>query len=154
MRLIPLFLVVAGLTLAQEPVVTKPARVRLGGFAVGAGYSHFSGPGYFGYRPYLYDPWFYGGFSDFYHPGYYGGYLRGPDMGEVKLSGVPHDAEIFLDGGFAGDAHHLKSMWLRPGKYVLEVRDHGNTFSKTIYVLTGKTIRVEPVFTAAGGPRS
>ncbi len=138
----------------QDAVVAKPSRVRLGGFSVGAGVGYGQGFGYggYGYRPLFYDPWSYYGYG--YYPGYFGGYGRGPNMGEVKLSGISRDAQVFLNGGFAGDGHHLKNIWLQPGKYTLEVRDNGGSYSKTVYVLSGKTIKIEPVFTGTRGPRS
>ena len=134
----------AALLLSAAPA---EARVRLGGVVVGGGYSHFSGhrglwrPGF--YRPFygsFYDP-FYGGF---YHPGYYNGYRQGPRMGQIKLKDAPKGAEVFLDGGYAGLAGDLKSIWLRPGAYSIEVRDGGLSHAERIYVLSGKTVRIEP----------
>jgi hypothetical protein len=127
------------------------ARVRLGGVVVGGGYSHFSGhrgygrPGF--YRPY-YRP-FYGSFYDpfydgFYHPGYRSGYRQGPRMGQVKLKDAPKQAEVYLDGGYAGVAGDLKNIWLQPGAYNIEVRDGGLSHAERIYVLSGKTVRIEP----------
>jgi hypothetical protein len=127
------------------------ARVRLGGVVVHGGYSHFSGHRGFGggrfYRPY-YRP-FYGSFYDpfydgFYHPGYYNGYRQGPRMGQVKLKDAPKGAEVYLDGGYAGVAGDLKNIWLQPGAYNIEVRDGGLSHAERIYVLSGKTVRIEP----------
>jgi hypothetical protein len=144
---VPAALLVA-LLLSAAPA---EARVRLGGVVVGGGYSHFSGHRGFGrpgfYRPYyrpfygsFYDP-FYGGF---YHPGYYNGYRQGPRMGQVKLKDAPKGAEVYLDGGYAGLAGDLKSIWLRPGAYSIEVRDGDLSHAERIYVLSGKTVRIEP----------
>jgi hypothetical protein len=131
----------------------RGTRVRLGGISVGAGYSHFSGRPYFGGSyglwPYSWggwDPFFYpsygwlGGFVD---PGYYRGYRQGPGAGRVKLSTAAADGLVYLDGGYAGVAKDLKSMWLPPGAYNLEVRTDDESFSQRIYVLSGKTLHIE-----------
>jgi len=138
----------AALLLSAAPA---EARVRVGGVVVRGGYSHFSGHRGFGgprfYRPY-YSP-FYGSFYDpfydgFYHPGYYRGYRQGPRLGQVKLKDAPKEAEVYVDGGYAGLAKDLKSMWLQPGAYSIEVRDGDLSHAERIYVLSGKTVRIEP----------
>jgi hypothetical protein len=131
----------------------RGTRVRLGGISVGAGYSHFSGYPYLGpsYRPWPYgwgawDPLFYpsygwlGGFVD---PGYYRGYRQGPDTGQVRLNTAAKEGLVYLNGGYAGVAKDLKSIWLRPGAYNLEVRTDQESFTQRIYVLSGKTLRIE-----------
>ncbi|HEU0140020.1 MAG TPA: PEGA domain-containing protein [Bryobacteraceae bacterium] len=125
----------------------KHRRIRLGGINVSAGYSHHSGY----WRPYWYpygDPWYspfsYGFYSPFYHPGHYYGFRQQDGMGEVKLRSVDEDASVYLDGAYAGTAKDLKSMWLEPGAYNLEIRSDGTQqFSKRIYVLSGKTLRLD-----------
>jgi hypothetical protein len=137
----------------------KPGRrVRLGGVVVNAGYS--SGPGwypYYGFGGYpgwsrwsFYDPIFY---SPYLHPGLYSGFGYGPSMGEVKLDGVDKNASVYLDDGYAGPVSKLKSMWLEPGVYKLEVRDTaGQRFERRIYVLTGKTLQVHAQLRPAKEP--
>jgi hypothetical protein len=129
-------------------------RVRLGGVMVGVGYTHSTGyPAHWPY-PYwsrwaypwyspFYDPWWGGGF---FHPGYFTGFRQGPGMGEVKIRGEVRDAEVYLDGAFAGTADKLKSMWLEAGAYDLELRAPDETYKKRIYVLTGKRLDLRPVF--------
>jgi hypothetical protein len=127
----------------------RKTRVRFGGLMVGAGYSRYSGyapwrfyPGYWGpFWPYYsawgwYDPWF-------YHPYYYSGFARGPNMGEVKLKAEPRQAQVYIDGAYAGQVSDLKSMWLDPGAYNLEVKSEGKSFERRIYVLSGKTLRID-----------
>jgi hypothetical protein len=118
-------------------------RVRLAGVSVGAGYVRYAGP-FYGY-PYwpAFGP-FYGFYSPFYYPGYYGyGFARGPGMGEVRLH-AGRDAEVFLDGAYAGKGEKLKSMWLEPGAYNLEVREAGREpYTRRIYVLSDKTLRID-----------
>jgi hypothetical protein len=161
MRLLPRFavsfaLLLAGTALAaDDPVKDTPdkdntassrPRVRLGGISIGAGYSHFSGPGfgyypYYGYGPYgyLYDPFLYGMYL---HPGYVSGFGYGPGMGEVKLKSDDKSAWVFLDGALAGKADRLKTIYLEPGAYNLEVRSGDKRFGQKIYVLSGKTLRL------------
>jgi hypothetical protein len=109
--------------------------VRFGGF-VGGGY--FYGPGFWPYYPSYWGP--YGAFCG---PGYYGGYGYGRGMGEIRLQVEPAHAQVFLNGGYAGEADQRKSMWLEPGAYNLEIKAPGHeTFSRKIYVLSGKSIRI------------
>ena len=154
----------ACLAMAAEAGDDGKRRVRLGGVVVSAGYSHFSGgypwwgypwgyyyPYYYGRAwayPFWLDPW---SLSPFVHPGFYTGFGWGLDKGEVKLRTRLKDAEVYVDGAFAGSASRLKSMWLDPGAYSLEVRAPGREpFEKRIYVLTGKTLQIEPVLPARG----
>ena len=139
----------------QRPVeAVRRTRLRHGGLTVGGGYIHRAGGyPYYGY-PYswgYYDPFF----PAFYHPGYFGGYVRGPGMGQVKLNTADKLAEVYLNDGYAGTAGDLKSIWLEPGAYNLELRDaEGLSFRRRIYVLSGKTVRVTPSFTASEPPHS
>ncbi len=129
----------------------RRTRVRLGGVVVGAGYSHFSGP-YYSRYPYYgwpYGPYylpFYGWawYDPFFHSGFYNGFAREADKGEVRLRTDEPKAEVYLDGAYAGRAEERKSMWLDPGAYNLEVRaDNRAPFSRRIYVLTGKVLKIE-----------
>jgi len=126
------------------PVPSK-TRLRLAGISVGTGYSHYSGSVY----PYSYPFWsWYGPYSPFfpvYYVGFYNGFARQPNMGEIKLQSDDKNAEVFLNGAFAGTAGSLKSMWLEPGIYNLEVRPaHGSPYTRRIYILSGKTMKVKP----------
>lgn len=127
-------------------------RFHLGGVTVAGGYSYFSGPFFYdpfwGYRFYPYSfayPWSFSGlwYSPFYGP-YITGFGYGPDKGEVKLSANPKDAQVFVDGAYAGTANHLKSMWLDSGAYDLSVSAPGKeTFHQRIYVLSGKHLKID-----------
>jgi hypothetical protein len=138
---------------ASDAGEDRGTRVRLGGITVGAGYSHFSGYPYFGSPfpawPYYwsrYDLLFYpsyGWLGGFVHPGYYRNYREGPGMGQVKLRSDEKLAPVYLDGGYAGVAKDLKTIWLTPGAYDLEVRTDNESFSRRIYVLSGKTVRID-----------
>jgi hypothetical protein len=125
-------------------------RVRLGGISAGVGY--MSGPAWYGpygygYGPGFYRPWwgFYDPFwsSPFLHSGLYRGFAQGPNMGEIKLEAAK-DASVFLDGAFAGTAAKLKSIWLEPGIYELQVQTPGgDEYKRKLYVLSGKTLNIK-----------
>ena len=122
-------------------------RVRFGGVMVSAGYSHFPrgypyySPGFWGYGPAYYDPFL---FLPYIHPGYFNGFSYAPYMGEVKLRTGEKTGWVYLDGALAGTVAKLRSMWLDPGTYELEVRDGDRRFEQKIYVLSGKTLKVTP----------
>jgi hypothetical protein len=124
-------------------------RVRFGGITIGAGYGYFSGRPYPYYAGYLFGwgyPYFYGPFvfAPYVYPGFYTGYGYGPGMGELKLQTADKNAWVYLDGALAGRAAKLKTMWLEPGAYSLEVRSGDRKFEQRVYVLSGKTLKVSP----------
>lgn len=96
-------------------------------------------------------PW--GWYRPFYRPYYYGyGPYYGPyaysmayrNAGQVKLDTKVKDAEVFINGAYAGTAGKLKSMWLRPDTYDLEIRAPGRVpYAERIYVIAGKTLKVQ-----------
>ncbi|MCA1583367.1 MAG: PEGA domain-containing protein [Acidobacteria bacterium] len=92
-----------------------------GGF--GIGYSYYSpwawraaGPGSWGL-----------GYGPGYGPGWYG--ARGYDTGRVRLRVSPRDAEVFVDGYYAGIVDDFdgtfQGLRLDPGGYRIEVRKPG-----------------------------
>jgi hypothetical protein len=127
--------------------------LRLGTIAVGAGYSHYSGPGYYPYGVYPFGweysaLWFpYWGPYPFFAPGYF---AYGSAKGEVKLAAEPKTAAVFLDRGYAGTADHLKNIWLEPGAYDLSIAAVGHEdFHQRIYVLSGKSVKITAKLVAA-----
>ena len=135
--------------------------LRLGGVAVGAGYSHFSGPIYpysypFPYyAPYGFYPgdwvtaslWYPLWSPPFYGPGYFA-YNNG--RGEVRLTADPKDARVYIDGGYAGTADKLKNLWLDPGAYDLTVSAPGREdFRERVYLLSGKSLKITATLSAA-----
>jgi hypothetical protein len=86
------------------------------------------------------------GWYGWYGPMYpYGPYFTTPNAGEVKLDTHVKDAEVFIDGVYAGTVGQLKTMTMRPGVYKIEVRAPGRTpFEQRIYVLAGKTLKLRP----------
>jgi hypothetical protein len=129
--------------------------VRLGGIFVSAGYAHFPDrffypswpygfyPYSFAYAPFFYGPLYAPYYGPFYGP-YYTGFSYAPDKGEIKLSANPKDAQVYVDGAYAGTADHLKKIWLDSGAYNISISAPGReTFEQRIYVLSGKSLKIE-----------
>jgi hypothetical protein len=133
--------------LAAALVIPASAGVRLGTISIGAGYGYTSGaywPG--GYWAGYYPPPFFGGWYDPWFAPYYAPVYFAPQMdkGQVNLQTSDKNAEVYLDGAYAGPASKLKNFWLAPGVYQLEVRAAGQPpQEKRIYVLTGKTLKLK-----------
>ena len=144
--------------------VEKTGLFNVRGFSlgVGANYSRFRYYPPFGYyRPYSYS-WggsYYWGrypfhhltgawaYPDFYHPAHFAGSGRTAGGGRIKLKTKFKEASVYLDGAFAGLAKDLKDIWLKPGVYQLKLEtDRHQPFEIRVYVLTGKTVRIEPNF--------
>jgi hypothetical protein len=127
----------------QSPKVET--RLRLGGLHVGAGVQHWSGYPYpLWYGSYV-SPWF---FDPLYaYPAAFPVYRAGVDrdhFGRVKLKNLAGDAQIFIDGGLAGVGSDLKSCYLKPGAYSLSIQRPGyESFTKKLYVLSGKTLDID-----------
>lgn len=97
-------------------------------------------------RPYV--GWGWGGWYAPYWGAYWGTpypMYAYPNSGEVKLETKVKDAEVFINGAYAGTTHDNKTMHLRPGNYNIEVRQDGQTrFSQHVYVVAGKTLKLYP----------
>ncbi len=132
---------VMGLGLTAAPAAAR------GGFHGGVGFR-----GGFGrtviVRPFgfggFYDPWFWGPY--WYGGPYWGyGYAVPADVGKVKIQTQLKDAEVFVDGAYAGTAGRLKDMPLKAGSHDIEVRAAGHPkFAERVYVLAGKTLKISP----------
>jgi hypothetical protein len=71
-------------------------------------------------------------------------------MGQIKLD-APKGSTVYLDGAVAGSAEKLRSMWLEPGIYELQVTgEDGDEYRKKVYVLSGKTLSIRAALTAVG----
>ena len=89
-------------------------------------YGYGLGLGYYSYDPYLWDP---GAQLQFYGPGSYGtGYYgRGYtyDIGEIRLRVRPRDAQVFVDGYYAGVVDDydgaLQALRLESGPYHIKM---------------------------------
>jgi hypothetical protein len=140
---------------------SKESRIRLGGISLTGGYSRFSGPAYWGpFDGYPFSP-FLSPFWQSYFPyagaaltGFYPSYSfqRGPSMGEIKLQAVPVTASVFINDAYAGQVQDLRSMSLEPGVYNLRIETEGRPgFARRVYVLSGKTLKIEANLMAAKG---
>jgi len=86
---------------------------------------------------------FYRPFWGPYWGGYWGPAYAYPNSGEVKLDMKDKDAQVFINGAFAGTVHQNKSMHLRPGTYNIEIREGGAVqYAERVYVVAGKTLKL------------
>jgi hypothetical protein len=91
------------------------------------------------------------GWYDWYGPYYYGYYgfdpygPRASATGEVKLDTKIKNAEVFVNGDYAGTVKQLKTMRMRPGNYDFSIRAAGREpFEEKVYVVAGKTLKLHP----------
>ena len=121
-----LLILAAAAVMAMAPMASA-ARVFVG---VGPGWGWGWGP-YWG-APYWGGP-------------YYGAYYYHPYGGEVKIDTKVKDAQVFVNGAYAGTTHDNKTMHMRPGSYNIEIREGGHTqFAEKVYVAQGKTVHLHP----------
>jgi hypothetical protein len=98
-------------------------------------------------RVFVGGPAYYGGWHGPYWGSYWGpyGYNDFPNSSEVKLDTKVKDAQVFINGAYAGTTHDNRTMHLRPGSYNIEIREKGETpFAQKIYVVAGKTLHLHP----------
>ncbi len=132
------------LVLAAALMTLAPVSASAAGFvAVGrpyhvAFYRPFWGPSFgwgWGWGPGYWGPGYWG-------PGYYGYY---PNTGEIKLDTKVKDAQVFVNGAYAGTTHDNKTMYLRPGQYKIEIREPGREpFVQNVYVTLDKAVHLRP----------
>lgn len=109
--------------------------------------------GYLAYSPWGWMPAFYGypygaGYGGGYggYGGGYGGYQsRGYDLGSLKIKVKPRDAEVYVDGYFAGHVDDFDGFWqslkLDGGGYRVEIRKPGfETLQFDVHVQPDRTI--------------
>jgi hypothetical protein len=91
--------------------------------------------------------WYGGWYAPYWGP-YWGpswGSAYYPNSGEVKLDTKIKDAQVFINGAYAGTTHENKTMHLRPGNYNIEIKEGGQTqFAQNVYVVAGKTLHLHP----------
>jgi hypothetical protein len=88
------------------------------------------------------------GWYSWYVP-YYGPYAYGPyhaaTAGELKLDSKLKDADVFINGSYAGTIGQLKTMMMRPGNYDISIRAPGRApFEEKVYIVAGKTVKLRP----------
>ena len=89
----------------------------------------------------VYGGWYAPFWGQYWGP-YYGYY---PNSGEVKLDTKVKDAQVFINGAYAGTTHENRTMHLRPGSYNIEIRENGQVpFAQKVYVAAGKTLHLHP----------
>ena len=99
----------------------------------------FVAPSWGWYSPYWYSPYW----GAYPYPYEY--YNYAPATGAVKFDTSVKEAEVYIDGAYAGTVGKLKTIHLRPGSYDIEVRAPGRTqFDKKVYVAAGKTLHLNP----------
>ena len=95
-------------------------------------------------RPY-YGGWYAPFWGPYWGPAYGGYYYGHPNAGEVKLDTKVKDAQVFINGAYAGTTHQNKTMYLRAGSYNIEIREGSRTqFAQRVYVVAGKTLHLHP----------
>jgi len=122
-----ILVLLAAAAMTFTPTTASAARVFIGGY-----YGGYYGPGW--YAPYWGPYW-----------GPYGYYYGFPNAGEVKIDTKVKDAQVFINGAYAGTTKENKTMHLRPGSYNIEIRENGTTpFSQQVFVASGKTLHLHP----------
>ena len=125
--------IVSTILMAPLSAYARPARVIV---APGYGWGWYGS--YWGPYPYGY--------------GYYG---YSPATGALKFDTSVKDAEVYIDGAYAGTVGKLKTMNLKPGSYDIEVRAPGRTqFEKKVYVAAGKTLHLNPELRVQAQPQT
>jgi len=109
------------------------------------GYGYNYAP-YYGYGYYGPDPYFgYGGNSSYYNNSYYNSPTSSFDTGAVRLKVRPRDAQVFVDGSYAGLVSDFDGVFqelkLSPGSHKIEVRMNGfESAFFDVYVQSGRTL--------------
>jgi hypothetical protein len=68
-----------------------------------------------------------------------------PNAGEVKLKTEVKNADVYIDGSYAGTTHQNHEMYLKPGSYDIKIVYGGKIrYSKRVYVVAGKTLKLYP----------
>jgi hypothetical protein len=88
------------------------------------------------------------GYGGVYGPyGWYGSYPLGmaPNAGYVKFETPDKQAQVFINGSYAGTVKQLGTITILSGNYQVEVRDPKyKAFQEAIFVTPGKTIKLRP----------
>ena len=100
--------------------------------------------GYLAYSPWGWTPAFYG-YPYGYGAAYYGGQGFGYDLGRLRLKVKPRDAEVYVDGYFAGNVDDFdgtfQALRLETGGYKIEIRKPGfETLTFDVHVQPDRTI--------------
>jgi hypothetical protein len=134
---------------------------------VGAPLRSYYYPYYYGFRPGLSIglgfgyPYYYGAYGYPYYGAYggygygYGGYYprgyaydgysgRYDDSGGIRIQGAPRNAEVYVDGAYAGIVDDYDGVFqrldLEPGSHEIEVRSGGRPLVYDVNVTPGQTV--------------
>lgn len=143
MRNIKIFGLFVGLCLLVTlPVAAEANRHGRGRITVAPVVRPYGWLGSFGYYG-VYEPY------GFYQP--FSMYNR--NTGEIKLKANVKNAEVYINGAFAGTTDKLKSIRLKADAYSLELRALGHvSFTQRIFVIAGKTVHVHVNLPAEAHP--
>src|SRR5690349_12789046 len=95
------------------------------------------------YRPYWGPAWGWG-WGPYWGAPYVTAY---PVTGAVKVETKMKDAQVFVNGAYAGTVGEVKTMHLRPGTYNIAVKAVNRPdFAQKVYVAADKTVHLHPEF--------
>jgi hypothetical protein len=115
------------------PTTASAAHIGIG-FYGGYGWGPWGYPYYpYGFVPYGYAPYGYGP---------YGYPYGGRPLGEVHIKAPDGNAQIFINGAFAGRAHDLKRFYLVPGTYNIEQRAGSDVQKQRVYVIANRSLNL------------
>ncbi len=110
------------------------------------------GGGYGFYRPYFYDPFFWGGYPGWY-PGWYSAYppypaFWGPAYGSARLQVTPKQAEVYVDGYYAGVVDDFDGIFQRldvpPGRHEVTLYLDGyKALHQRVLFRAGDTVKLK-----------
>ena len=135
------FFTLAVIALMASATTTEAQGYRHGGHVVVVGgyyrpyYPYYASPYWFG------DPW-YGG----YYPPY--GYYGWEPEASVRVEVTPRDAEVYVDGYYAGNVDDFDGSFQRlrvePGEHEIAIfRDGYRTFRQKVYLARDNTFRIK-----------
>ena len=102
--------------------------------------------GYFG-GPVFYGPGFYGWYGPpWYWPYAPYVYAPAPTMGSVKIDTKSKDAQVYVDGAYAGTVGQLKTFPLKAGEHDIELRssDSHSFYHERVTVLPVRKLTLTP----------
>lgn len=116
--------------------------------SAGAGFSNLNVYGSWGpaYSPYGYTSYGYPTYGTYYGPGYYA-HAPGFDFGGVRLQLRPRDAQVFVDGYYAGIVDDFdgtfQQLRLEQGGHKIEIRMPGfEDLELDVHVQPGRTVTI------------
>jgi hypothetical protein len=118
------------------------------GLSIGLGFGYPYYYGSYGYPYYGAYGYSYGGYYPAGYAGYpYSGYAREYDgYGGIRIQGAPRNAEVYVDGGYAGIVDDFDGTFqrldLEPGSHEIEIRTAGRPMVYDVNVTPGQTVTI------------